>query len=202
MPTLPAAVLAEVREDIRLLIATGFASDKVIAERVSEWAFQRVENEVPDYIGCTSTDLRQTAERLTAEAAATHLRLQATWPEVTDCDRLDAAFDALASVGILARHDYWEFGEGHYHLREELAEERAAGRPARGYVYYPWEVTEDAVEGRGLHLSFGADEHGDVAKKRIAREVVTALAAHGLKPEWDGNPARCVFVPMVWRRRR
>ena len=43
--------------------------------------------------------LRPYAERLTREALAAHLREQATWPERTDCDRLDAVFAELERGG-------------------------------------------------------------------------------------------------------
>ena len=87
-------------------------------------------------------------------------------------------------------------------MGDEIAQAEAAGRLARGYTFYHVQNTESAVEGYGLHLSYGATEPGDAAAETVAGEVVAALAAHGLKPRWNGSVRQCVFVPLDWKRRR
>ena len=50
--------------------------------------------------------LRPIAARLTREAAEAHLAAQEQWPAITDCDRLDRAFEELERAGVVSRQDF------------------------------------------------------------------------------------------------
>lgn len=142
-----------------------------------------------------ATELRDAAPAMLAEALARHLRAQATWPTMTDCDRLDAAFDELNDRDLFARHHWWCCDNCGFAAM--VAEERAA----RGYVFYHRGDTASAMRGDGLSLSYGslADEGADDAA--IAREVFDVLRAHGLDPTWDGDVTSRIRVPLIWQRR-
>lgn len=113
---------------------------------------------------------------------------QRDWPEVTDCDRLTAAFRDLDVAGITARE---HFSCCHSCGVREIAEEGVG----RGYVFYHFQDVRRAAEGGGLHLSFTPD-------RGIGEEVAAALRGHGLEVFWDGDPDRRIEVPLSWRRRR
>jgi hypothetical protein len=195
MPDLSPEALDTLRGDIRRAVAAGFEPPDRIAADAADGA---ADDAVPD-----GGDLLPLAERLTAEALAVHLYEQAGWPDVTDCDRLDAAFAALEADGIVARQHFSCCGNcGHAEMGDEIAQAEDAGRAVRGYTFYHLQNTESAVEGHGLYLSYGATEPGDAAAEAVAGEVVAALAAHGLRPRWTGSVAQCVFVPLDWKRRR
>lgn len=195
MSALPADLLDTLRTVVREAVVAGFDPPDEIAQRAAECAADGTDFE--------PGDLLDTAERLTAEALAAHLHEQDGWPDVTDCDRLDAAFEALEAAGVVARQNFSCCGTcGHADIGEEIAAAEEAGRAVRGYTFYHVQNTEAAVEGGGLYLAYGAVEDGEAGAEAVAAEVVSTLAAHGLKPEWNGSARQCVFVPLVWQRRR
>jgi len=85
-----------VEEDAHLLVRGGF-SDRAHME-----AFLDVALEDEGFSGDRRAVVREILDR---EIQALR-RDQEAWPEETDCDRLDRAFDRLKSSGILARQHY------------------------------------------------------------------------------------------------
>jgi hypothetical protein len=143
------------------------------------------------------------ALRLTREAVEAHRREQATWPAVTDCDRLNAAFVELERAGIVARQNFTCCQTcGHCEIGDEIATARKAGVEVRGYTFYHMQDTESAVEGDGLYLAYGAVEAGDDAVVAVGREIVKVLRRHKLKTKWNGRSNERVFVFLDWKRRR
>lgn len=141
-------------------------------------------------------------QRMLAEVLAAHRLAQANWPEVTDCDRLDAAFAALEANGVISRQDFTCCGTcGASEIHGEIDAARREGRPAHGYAFYHQQDTESAADGGGLYLNYGADEPGDEAAVAVGHEIVAALKAKGLSPEWNGRIERRIHVPMDWKRR-
>lgn len=153
----------------------------------------------PDHLGpddrrWVETEIEQTFARKRTE--------EATWPPVTDFDRLAAAFDVLAATGIVALHragytrsdgisDAWEA----YHQGKE------EGFEARGFVFYHGQGVE-AVGDRGLYLAFGAFDERDETVRRIAGEIVSAVEAQGLGTIWEGDvDTRILVWPIEWRKR-
>ena len=130
---------------------------------------------------------------------ARHRALAASWPEATDCDRLDAAFAALEDAGIVARQDFACCGSCGF---AEIGDEIGDPTTADGFVFYHRQDTEHAVDGNGLFLAYGAMAPGDAATAAVGRRVVDALAASGLSPAWDGSVDTRIRVPIDWKRRR
>ncbi|MGA4726348.1 DUF6891 domain-containing protein [Micromonospora taraxaci] len=133
---------------------------------------------------------------VSAEMSA-HLAEQARWPEVTDNDRLTAAFRALSAAGLVARENFaccQNCGTA------EIGDEVPRGRTARGYAFYHQQDAERGVEGSGVHIAYGLFEQPPTAD--IGEEVAAALRAKGLTVRWDGNPGARIMVPLTWRRRR
>ena len=190
MKRLSADTRAGLAEDTRLLLAEGPWHPDQIIDILYHWYHRRVP--------------KKSLRWRLARASAAYRREQKTWPAVTDCDRLDAAFTALEATGILARQNYCDCAsDAGWEITREMRAELAAGREVGGYVFYHSQGTESAINGHGLHLSFGGPpDSPPAAAKRVGRRIVAALAAQGFKPEWDGNPDRCVFIPLVWQRRR
>jgi len=147
--------------------------------------------------------LRPHAEQCTAETLVALTEEQRSWPEQTDCDRLDVAFARLESAGILARQDFSCCQNcGHGEMWALLQEALAQGRSARGYTFYHQQDTESAVEGYGLCLAWGATEAGDDALASVGHEVVAVLRAEGLRVGWDGSTKRRISLSLDWKRRR
>ena len=147
-----------------------------------------------------------TVERLAhaeIEAAfAEHLSAQANWPKITDCDRLDRAFDVLNEGGIVARHDFTCCQNcGFAEIGEEIADAIKAGVDVTGFTFYHAQDTDNATEGGGLYLSYGHVEGGDVNAIAVGRIIVSALNAAGLQTEWDGTVGKRIAVRLDWKRR-
>jgi hypothetical protein len=183
----------EMRDSIRRDVAAGFRDPDDIIEGVVEMFSDQADEE----------ELRPNAERLTRQAVRAHLRDQATWPKATDCDRLDAAFDALEAGGIIARQNFTCCQNcGHYEIGGEITAAREAGREVHGYTFYHMQDTESAVEGHGLYLAYGSLDSVDEALVGVGQEIVKALRRHKLKPKWNGSGSQRIFVPLAWKRRR
>jgi hypothetical protein len=134
-------------------------------------------------------------------AIAAQLDAQKSWPSVTDCDRLDAAFTRLEASGIVARQNFTCCQTcGFAEIGAEIEDVIETGVAVRGMTFFHQQDTESAVAGHGVYLSYGAwQDQGDAAA--IAREVVAALHREGLKTKWDGTTAQRVEVLLNWQRR-
>lgn len=187
------AVLEHLREYIEGQVAGGFMP----AAEIAGAAIESFEGEI------APERLAREAPRLTAEALARHAAEQATWPAVTDCDRLDAAFAALEAQGVVARQDFSCCNTcGSAEIGAEMDDMRAAGRMPRGYAFYHMQDTESAAQGYGVYLSYGAANGADADGLAIGREIAERLTAHGLTVNWDGRINKRIGVDLDWKRRR
>lgn len=177
------------RDIIRNAIWAGFHDDEDIADLIDDllidepgldadalWAYARGEQQAK-----------------MAEAA--------TWPAHTDCDRLDAAFDALGAVRILALHNAgYTRSDGHAEAAEALAE--VPEGVFDGYCFYHGQDVEGALAGGSLWIAFDHVEGGDGDRAGVARRILAALAEAGLAPAWTGDVNRRIELPAFdWKRR-
>ncbi len=79
------------RDEIDRLAFSGFFSRDEISERITEEILEE-EGTKPDWL-----------ESAIDEAFRRKRKEEATWPEETDCDRLDAAFETLREGGMVGR---------------------------------------------------------------------------------------------------
>ena len=124
-----------------------------------------------------------------------------SWPKVTDCDRLDQAFAALNTSGIIALHNTgMTMSDGISDVAEVL---HHRGRDKiRGYCFYHGQDLERAVDGAGLTLAFGDINDDSAVKTQIGQEVNAVLKSHGFKTEWNGDPEARIEIPSIdWKRR-
>lgn len=180
-----------IRTYLELQIAGGFRDPDEIAEAALEYD-EEIEPDVA----------RPIIERLLPQLIAARLGEQKHWPTTTDCDRLDAAFAELTASGIVCRQDFTCCQNcGVAEIGAEIEDEAASGVAPRGYAFYHQQDTEGAVEGHGVHLSFGAlnDEAGNALA--IGTEIAAVLTRHGLVCIWDGTTARRIQVDLNWQRR-
>src|SRR5262245_10557450 len=117
------AILDELHAYIRRDIAAGFESPEAIVESVVDLLREEADPAV----------LPPHARRMVREILEEPLREQASWPQPTDCDRLDSAFAALELVGIVCRQHFSCCGTcGSVEIWDEMEAARAAGRDVRG----------------------------------------------------------------------
>ncbi|GGR02381.1 DUF6891 domain-containing protein [Streptomyces netropsis] len=185
----------EAEEHAGVLVRGGFELPGEIAEAVSDYFYED---------GGTPVSVAA-ARGIVGPLWRERLAEQATWPEVTDPDRVGTAFDALAERGITARMNFTCCGNCGL---AEIGAEAAEGD--RGFVFFHYQDTERAVEGGALCLRYGVHHgtgegdgsggKGDTAS--IGREVAAALVEAGLGVVWDGDPGQAIEVdPLDWRKR-
>ena len=163
---------------------------------------EAIEVLLEEHEGADQDTVERLAQAEIEAAFADHLSAQATWPKITDCDRLDRAFDVLNEGGIVARHDFTCCQNcGFAEIGEEIAEAIKAGIDVTGFTFYHAQDTDHATEGRGLYLSYGHVDGGDVNTIAVGRIIVSALNAAGLQTEWDGTVGKRIAVHLDWRRR-
>jgi hypothetical protein len=180
----------ELREHVRTDLRMGFVPVEDIAESVMDL----VETDDAD-------EMLAVVEELVRSESEAFRREQAGWPAVTDCDRLDLAFQELERRGIVARHHFsCCMNCGSREIWGEVDDAADAGMQARGYAFYHEQDTARAADGGGLFLAYGAFE--DDAKAAVGHEVAAVLHAQGLTTEWDGSPDRRIQVTLDWKRRR
>lgn len=199
--SIPSEVLDTLREQLSVHIAMGFDDAASIIENAVESCEDQAD----------SDELTRAAAAFYRSLAAEHAERQRRWPATTDCDRLDAAFERLNEMGIMARHRWACCGSC---AAAEMPGEfnRLGGEwegvPIIGYAYYHQQDSESATQGGGLYLGYGSTEYADDERAyqaqglRIAQTVCEVLKEHGLKVSWDGTYARRIHVSLDWQRRR
>jgi hypothetical protein len=185
--------LQDLRDAIHREVAGGFTPEDEIVTNAVEFMADEYE---PD-------DLEPHALEIARELLAAHKREQESWPDVTDCDRLDSALAALEATGIVCRQDFTCCGTcGAAEIGDEMEEAAEDGKAIRGYVFYHMQDTEHAVDGYGLYLSYGSVEDDEASAVGIGRELVAALRQQGLEADWNGSLSRRIGVSLDWKRRR
>jgi hypothetical protein len=141
-----------------------------------------------------------------------------TWPEETDCDRLDRVESALREQGILL----WQVSPCcDTCTRSELSDriddlnDRYPGfrGSVRGYAFFiDQNVPEALAENTQLsvYLGYGwispddSEVPDDVYKLNalsIAHEVWGCLRDEGFGPDWDGDLSHKIGISLNWQRR-
>lgn len=196
-PSEPAAMdgdsIDALRDHIRREVAAGFYDEDVILTNAVDAFDEDVD----------AAQVRRAAPALLRAALAEHAAAEAQWPDITDCDRLDAAFAALEMDGVVARQNFsccMTCGSGE--IWEEIQIAQESGVPARGYTFFHMQDTDRAIDGEGIFLAYGACEDGEDAALAVGRDIVAQLEAHGLRTHWDGSWNQRIGVVLDWQKRR
>ncbi len=168
------------------------------------------ESEQEDFIRFSAEELEEAAGQLEAE--------RETWPEETDCDRLDRVELALQERGIML----WQASPCcNTCTRSELGERIAVieGREpgfrdrVRGYAFFidqnlPESLADDS--NISVYLGYGwlSQDEGEVPDEvyqqnalAIGHEVCKCLRDEGFEASWDGNLSRKIGLSLNWQRR-
>jgi hypothetical protein len=177
--------------EIRRLVWSGFYDAHAVREIVVEEIFEPGEVD-PEWVE-QSIDM-EFARKLEVERA---------WPIVTDCDKLDRAFDELNETGIIALQNAgFTQDEGIEDITAEYQELGGEDSPVEGYCFYHGQDLERAVDGEGLMLTFGDILGEDAKGLEIGERIVEVLHRHGLAVEWAGTIDQRIELPEIeWRRR-
>lgn len=168
------------------------------------------EGEWNSFIQFAADELQRAAARLAAETA--------TWPEETDCDRLDRVEAVLRERGIVL----WQVSPccdtctlGELSERVDLISHRYPGfrDRLRGYAFFidqnlPYMLAAGSnvsvYLGYGWYSPDGSEVPPETYEKKalaIAREVCECLRGEGFGPDWNGQINRKIGISLNWRRR-
>ena len=182
----------QMKDLIRIQVAGGFSPE----EEIVEYAVGSYQDDLP------VEDLIPLARQLTAEAIERHLAGQTDWPEVTDWDRLNAAFEELSESGIVAKHNGVCCQTCAVHeAYQEMTRLIEQGRDIRGYTFYHEQDTESAVDNGAVCLAYGSTKRWKWSKLSIGKEVARVVKSHGLRVDWNGSLKRRITVFLDWKRR-
>jgi hypothetical protein len=149
-------------------------------------------------------------ESLIDDNIAEKIRGEASYPAVTDCDRLFAAFEKLRASKILALHCPGSTGSScYYQAMHEWKELGGMASKLVGSVYYNPQDVEAAREDGTLFISFIAfpqnlyeDSTAPASDEiKIGNALVAALQEEGLAVEWNGEASKRVQTMMHWQKR-
>ncbi len=187
----------ELQEDLRSYVERDVAAGFLQPDEIINSVVEVLEDEADPEA------LRVVATEATAKALEAHAAAQLEWPAVTDCDRLDRAFDELESLGIISRQNFSCCGTcGAGEILDEMAAASKRGVKVAGYTFYHAQDAEAAADGYGLCLNYGTEKEEEAAALEVARCVVSVLEKHGLATTWDGTWRKRIAVSLDWKRRR
>lgn len=195
---------AEAAARARILVAGGYLDPAEVAEALvdefsepesgSESDLDSESEREPDE-GAGADFEYSRAVRITEAVWRERFAEQAGWPETTESDAIEEAFEELEDRHIVARADFTCCANcGHGEIQDELDEDSI------GYVFFHNQSTDRAVAEGQLYLYYGACEQERAAE--VGGLIVDELLAAGLPVEWSGDPAKAIVVgPIEWRRR-
>ena len=174
-------------------VREGFESRAEIIEEVKEI--------IDDEYG--TGDAAVLVQKETDRRLKEHLQEQASWPGMTDCDRIDAAFSALEARGIVARQNFTCCQTcGNTEIGAEIENFAKKAKP-RGYTYYHEQDTEGACENGTLYLAYGTVGGNDSDAVEIGNTICDTLRANGLTVDWSGHlDKRICIAGLDWKKRR
>jgi hypothetical protein len=130
-------------------------------------------------------------------------KAEATWPDKTDFDRLDAVFQALDKSGILALHNA---GNTQSDARSDAGQawhERGGLKSGlRGFIFYHGQDLERVINDGQLYIGFGLFEGSDAKPIDIARAATDALAGAGFKVTMPPDEDQRILITGIdWKKR-
>lgn len=176
-----------IEDDIRIRVWSGFHSLSDVLMMIQD---------------CDESEVdREKLEEFARSEFQAKLAAEATWPPITDCVRLDEAFDALNTIGIIALHNAgYTMSDGLGAVDEALVDHHPS--KVKGYCFYHEQDVGRAVDGYGLWLAYGDIANTESGKREVGQLVKAELERRGFMVEWDDNPDKRIDLPkIVWQRR-
>ena len=127
---------------------------------------------------------------------------QMLWPEVTDCDKLDAAFEVLEQHGVIAAHNFTCCQScGSAEMEDLLNDESNSSSYCWGGCFYHSQDTLFAVDHGDLHIAYLTKDMSEYSLRMLGGLITEVCCDYGLKAFWDGSIDSRVKVELDWKRR-
>ena len=132
---------------------------------------------------------------------ARKLQAQQSWPEVTECDKLDRVFAVLDKSGICAQANAgYTMSDGHEDINEVVG--NSPDGTYHGFCFYHGQDVERAIDGGGIMLAFGDLQGDPVRSEKVGQRIAGLLREAGFVVEWDGSIKTRINIPRLqWQRR-
>ncbi|HEX6517765.1 MAG TPA: hypothetical protein VF049_19555 [Nocardioidaceae bacterium] len=176
-----------VREFVRSCVRAGLLDAQSLYGEV----VQAVASELPE--------LRDRADAVARDWIAAYreelARDQAQWPEVTDHDRLQAAFAELAAADVVVLQGC----EDHWDAKAVLDRRAEAGNPPRGIAWFTPPDVWHAIDEGMLEVNLWHGSTANVAPgDALLDEAVAVFERHGLPAHFDEGR---IEVAAHWQKR-
>jgi hypothetical protein len=198
------ALLDSLTDDLRRLVETMIDQAELAVgrgvedeESIIDWVLACTEDEDAEIDDGLRANL---ARAVVGRVIVDQLKLQASWPKKTDCDKLDAAFAQLNRKGVLSlTGDVCCSSCAH----SELSADVLGNAKARGYAFYSaQDISRVVPDSRsGIFIGYGLPNGDPEATAEVGREVVSALSHQELDATWDGDPSEKIWLALTWQRR-
>jgi hypothetical protein len=182
----------EARDAIRFRVWSGYYDRGEVFDAVDE-----------DVFGSDGED-EEWLRRAVAREFRKKREAEQGWPAVTDCDRLDRAFEALRGCGVLTRHRCGLTIQDGLDVIDDLyAEAGGEQSDLLGYCFYHLQDMEGAMFGeRGIWLAFGSFPSSRKLAVEVGQLVRAEFEGAGFAVEWDGTAeSRLLLKGFRWQRR-
>jgi hypothetical protein len=128
---------------------------------------------------------------------------EATWPARTDWDRLDDAFKALRTQGILALHNA---GNTQSDARDDASEEwQRLGGPKsglKGFIFYHGQDVERVIADGELYIGFSTFPESPIPALELVQQTVLELKKAGFTVTSPSNvDTRILTTGIDWKKR-
>jgi hypothetical protein len=129
--------------------------------------------------------------------------VEAKWPQVTDCDRLDGVFSNLITSGILAMQNAgYTISQGEEDIVAEWRERGEGTSKLVGYTFYHGQDLEHVIDSGVLALAYGIMPRIETDVRDIALQIVKALAAENFLVTPPPDIQTRIFVSgLNWQKR-
>ncbi len=182
----------EVVREMRAAVRSGFQDEAAVVAMFAEERYEPGELDPAEVKAAVSKEFAALREE------------RKTWPAETDCDRLTQVFKALAGRGVIALENAgYTQSDGQDDVAQAFDSAPDKSK-LTGYCFYHGQDVERAVNGEGLHLSFGAldPEKEESQGPLVGKIVVEELEKRGLKTVWDSTFQTRIHIPKFdWKRR-
>ena len=127
---------------------------------------------------------------------------QMLWPEVTDCDKLDAAFEELDQLGVIAAHNFTCcLSCGRAEMEDLLNDEYNSSSDYWGGCFYHRQATLSAVDYGNLSIAFLTKDMSEDSQCMLGGLITEVCWDYDLKASWDSSIYTRVNVELDWKRR-
>jgi hypothetical protein len=177
----------QVRDFTRSLVRSGLLQGQDMLDEV----VQAIETELPEL----AAESRRLARDWVDEYREQLARDQQDWPEATDYERLQRAFEDLETAGVPVLQGV----DDHWAAKAELDRRAADGRLPQGIVWFTPPDVWHAIDEGMLELNLW---HGTTANAApgdaLLDDMIDLLGRHGLAARFDEGR---IEVAAHWQRR-